>query len=179
MSDKNSIVAVYETHTDAEAGVQELQKAIFDITTLSVVGKEYCSQEDLGRDYNSRDRVKYLGKMEPFGKDSGAFLRGLALFVLPGIGRVLIAGPMASAVAAVLEGAIVTDGLSALGVGFFSLGIPKNCILRYETSLMADKFLLVAHGTAEEMMKAKDILRNARPEELNLHFADETVLVHA
>lgn len=96
--------------------------------------------------------------------------------MFPGIGPILIAGPLAGAVVTALEGAVATGGLSALGAGLFSLGIPEGRVLYYESSLLADKFLLIAHGSAEELMKAKTILRVTRPRELNLHFAEETVL---
>jgi len=33
--------------------------------------------------------------------------------------------------------------------------------LRYETSLKADKFLLVAHGTADEVERARGIVETA------------------
>jgi hypothetical protein len=31
--------------------------------------------------------------------------------------------------------------------------IPKNSVVKYETSIKAGKFVLVAHGTAEEVAK--------------------------
>lgn len=59
--------------------------------------------------------------------------------------------------------------MSALGAGLYSIGIPKNSVLNYETAIKADKFLLVAHGTAAEAAKAKDILSTTGPSELNQH----------
>jgi hypothetical protein len=184
MSSKNSIVAVYQTHMDAEAGVRELQRAGFDMTTLSVAGREYHSGEHLVGYYNSGYRMKYWGKMGAFWGGLWGFLAGAAFFVLPGIGPVLIAGPLAGAVVAELEravvkGAAVTGGLSALGAGLLILGIPRDHVLEYETSLMADKFLLIAHGAAAELIKAKTVLRITRPHELNLHFTGETTPAHA
>jgi hypothetical protein len=183
MTDKSSIVAVYQTHKDAEAGVKELQRAGFDMTTLSVVGREYHSGEHVVGYYNSGYGMKYWGKMQAFWGGLWGFLAGAAFFVLPGIGPVLIAGPLAGAVVAELEraaveGASVTGDSSALGAGLFSLGIPKDRVFDYETSLVADKFLLVAHGIAAELMKAKTVLRITRPDELNLHFSEETILTH-
>jgi hypothetical protein len=66
-----------------------------------------------------------------------------------------------------LEGAVVVGGLSALGAGLYSIGIPKNSVLKYETAIKADKFLLVAHGTAAEAAKARDILAATHPADLN------------
>jgi hypothetical protein len=39
----------------------------------------------------------------------------------------------------------------------------------YETALRADKFVLFAHGTAQEVEKAKRILAQNKAEEASLH----------
>ena len=68
-------------------------------------------------------------------------------------------------------GAILIGGLSALGAGLFSLGIPKDSVLKYETSIKAGKFLLIAHGTADEVEGARAILHTSGAEEINFHTA--------
>jgi hypothetical protein len=60
-------------------------------------------------------------------------------------------------VAALGEGAVV-GGLTALGAALYSVGIPKDSILRYETALKADNFVIVAHGTPDDVGTAKRIL---------------------
>jgi hypothetical protein len=176
MLDKSSIVAVYRTHTDAEAGVRELQRAGFDMSKLSIAGREYHTGEHIVGYYNSGYGMKYWGKMGAFWGGLWGFLAGAAFFLFPGIGPVLIAGPLAGAVVAALDRDAIASGLSALGAGLFALGIPENRVLSYESSLLADKFLLIGHGVDRELMKAKTILRITRPDELNLHFAEEPVL---
>ena len=106
-------------------------------------------------------------------------LVGAAFFVIPGVGPVLIAGPLVAWVVGALEGAVAVGGLSVLGAALYSIGIPKDSILRYETAVKADKFVLVAHGTADEVMKAKNILKGTSPEESNVHFVDQGVLTTA
>jgi hypothetical protein len=176
MSDKNSIVVVYGSHNAAEAAVKELQKSGFDIKKLSILGKEYHTEEHVVGYYNAGDRMKYWGKMGAFWGGLWGLLVGAAFFVIPGIGPVLIAGPLAAWVVGALEGAVAVGGLSVLGAGLYSIGIPKDSIIRYEEALKADKFVLVAHGTSDEVMKARDILKGTKPEESNVHFADQGVL---
>jgi hypothetical protein len=77
------------------------------------------------------------------------------------VGPVLVAGPFVATIVAALEGAVVVAGLSAIGAGLYSLGIPKNTVLRYESALKADKFLVAVHGTGDEVKKAQDILATA------------------
>ena len=96
-------------------------------------------------------------------------LFGAAFFFIPGIGPILVAGPLVAWIVAGLEGAVVVGGLSVLGAALYSMGIPKNSIVTYETALKSDKFLLVAHGTAEEVAKARDILQTTHPMEVGIH----------
>ena len=49
-------------------------------------------------------------------------------------------------------------GLSALGAALYSIGIPRDSIVEYETALKSDKFLLMVHGTADEVALAQRIL---------------------
>jgi hypothetical protein len=52
---------------------------------------------------------------------------------------------------------------------FYSIGIPKDSIVKYETALKADQFVLIAHGTAAEVAKAKDIIETTHPAQVSLH----------
>ena len=63
----------------------------------------------------------------------------------------------------------MVGGLTTVGAGLFSIGIPKDSVVKYESALKADKFILLAHGTAAEVAKAKDIILTTHPTELALH----------
>jgi hypothetical protein len=169
MTDTDAVVAIYDSHSAAETAVKELQRSGFDMKKLSVVGKDYHTDEQIVGYYNAGDRMKYWGKMGAFWGGLWGLLFGAAFFWVPGVGPLLVAGPLAAWVVGTLEGAVVVGGLSALGAGLYSIGIPKDSVLKYETAVKADKFLLVAHGTASETAKAKDILSTTRPTELNQH----------
>ena len=106
MSENNAVVAIYNTHTEAERAIKELQKSGFDIKKLSIVGKEYHSEEHVIGYYNTGDRMKYWGKMGAFWGGIWGLLFGAAFFAIPGIGPVLMAGPLVAWIVGVLEGAI-------------------------------------------------------------------------
>src|SRR3984893_8445772 len=123
--------------------------------------------------YNAGDRMKYWGKMGAFWGGLWGLLFGAAFFLVPGIGPVLVAGPVAASIVAALEGAVVVGGLSAIGAGLYSIGIPKDSILQYEVALKADKFLLIAHGAADELAKAKETIERTAPIEVNVHTSEK------
>ncbi|MFZ0246130.1 general stress protein [Candidatus Binatus sp.] len=169
MTKTNSVVAIYDTHSLAEEAVKNLQRSGFDMKKLSIVGKDYHPEEHVTGYYNTGDRMKFWGKLGAFwGGIFGLFL-GAGFFLIPGIGPVLAAGPLVSMIIGALEGAVVVGGLDAIGAGLYSIGIPKDSILKYESSLKANKFLLMAHGTAAEVAKARDIMQTTRPAELAMH----------
>jgi hypothetical protein len=85
------------------------------------------------------------------------------------LGPLLVAGPLVSWIVGALEGAIVVGGLSAIGAGLYSLGIPKDSILQYETAIKAGKFVLIAHGSMDDITNAKEILNRTKPETLVHH----------
>jgi hypothetical protein len=91
------------------------------------------------------------------------------LFVVPGIGPLIVFGPLVAWIVGALEGAVVVGGLSALGAGLYSIGIPKNSIVQYEAALKADKFLVIAHGTADEVLKAKGIIEATGGTQTTIH----------
>jgi hypothetical protein len=83
-----------------------------------------------------------------------------------------VAGPLVAWIVAGLEGAVEVGALGALGAGLFSIGIPKNSIVKYETAIKTDQFVLVAHGTATEAAKAKDIIETTHPASFTMHAAE-------
>jgi uncharacterized membrane protein len=169
MPENDVVVAVYKDHQSAEEAVQELQRAGFDMKKLSIVGKDYHTEEHVTGYYNAVDRMKYWGKLGAFWGGVWGLLFGAAFFAVPGIGPVLVAGPLVAWIVGALEGAIVTGGLSAIGAGLYSIGIPKDSVVRYETELKVSNFLLIAHGAGEEIAKARDILKTTSAEEVNVH----------
>ena len=169
MSDKNAVVAIYESHAQAEEALKELQRSGFDMKKLSIVGKDYHTEEQVVGYYNAGDRMKRWGKSGAFWGGLWGMLFGAAFFAIPGFGPVLVAGPLVAWIIGALEGAVVVGGLSAVGAGLYSLGIPKDSVVRYESALKSDKFLLLAHGTADEVERAKGIMRTAQPVEVAMH----------
>ena len=169
MSEKSAVVAVYESHDLAEAALKELQKSGFDMKKLSIVGKDYHSEEQVVGYYNAGDRMKRWGSSGACWGGFWGLLFGSAFFAIPGIGPILVAGPIVAWILGALEGAVVVGGLTMLGAGLYSIGIPKDSIVEYETAIKSDKFLILAHGTAEEVAKAKAIMGTSRAEGVAVH----------
>src|SRR5450432_3339885 len=140
-SEKHSAVAVYETHPQAEAALKEMQRCGFDMKRLSIVGKDYHTEEQVIGYYNAGDRMKRWGKSGAFWGGMWGLLFGSAFFMIPGFGPILVAGPAVAWIIGALEGAAVLGGLSAVGAGLYSIGIPEDSVVQYEAAIKSDKFL--------------------------------------
>jgi len=167
--EKNTCVTVFETHEDAEKAVKELENAGYNMKKLSIVGTDYRKEDNVVGYYNMGDRVKFWGSRGAFWGALWGVLFGSAFFFVPGIGPLVLAGPIVSMLVGALEGAITVGGLTALGAALYSIGIPKNSVLDYETALKSHKFLLIAHGSLAEVQQARDTLSNAGIEDAKLH----------
>ena len=169
MSVKNSVVAIYDSHAQAEAAIKELQEAGVDMKSLSIAGKDTHTDEHVVGYYNAGDRMKYWGKMGAFWGGFWGLLFGSAMFAIPGIGPILVAGPLVAWIVGALEGAVVVGGVSAVGAGLFSIGVPKDSVIKYDVALKTDKFLLIVHGTPEAVNTAKHIIEGTEHHSYNVH----------
>jgi uncharacterized membrane protein len=155
MKQENAMIALYDTHEEAEQAVRKLEKSGFDMKQLSIVGKDYHTSEDVIGYYNVGDRMKSWGGTGAFWGGIWGLLFGSAFFIVPVVGPLLAAGPFVAALVGVLEGAVVVGGLGVIGAALADIGIPKDSILAYETEIKAGKFMLIAHGKHDEVQKAK------------------------
>ncbi len=151
-------VAVYDSHTQAEAAVKALQRAGFDMKKLSIIGRDYHTEEHVVGFLNAGDRAKFFGKLGAFWGGLMGVLFGSALLFVPVVGHIVILGPLAATVFGGLQGAVLVGGASALVGALSAIGIPKDSVLRYETALKSDKFLVIVHGDGQDIMRAHELL---------------------
>ncbi len=159
---ERNCVAIFARHQDAEAAIQNLQRAGFDMKKLSILGRDYHTEERAVGFYNGGDRVKHWGKLGAFWGGIFGILLAPALFWIPGVGPILTGGVVGSFLMGTVEGAavgaVVTGGASVLVAALTGMGIPKDSVIRYEAALKADNYLLIASGTASEVERARAIL---------------------
>ena len=167
--EKSAVVAVYDSHEEAEKAIQELQKSGFDMKNLSIVGKDYQTEEEVVGYYSTGDRMKSWGKKGAFWGGLWGMMFGSAFFLIPGIGPLLAAGPLVAWIVGALEGAVAVGGLSALGAGLYSIGIPEDSILEYEKQVKFGKFVVIAHGAAGEANKAQGTLGTTKHQGMKEH----------
>ena len=155
---ESSVVAVYHDQTSAEHALRQLHEAGFATSDLSIVGRDFqMSEQPIG--------FISAGDYASAGAAAGAWFGGLfglcvgaAFLVLPGLGPVVIAGPLATAILAGIEGALAGTALGSLAGALIGWGIPRERALKYETHVKGGKFLVIARGEPQAIARARELL---------------------
>lgn len=153
---------VFDTHAEADQAIRWLDRSGFDVKKLSLVGKGYHTEEHPIGFYTTGDRVKAWGGIGAFWGGIWGLLLAPAVFFLPGLGLMVMAGPVVATLIAALEGAVVVGGVSALGAALMQTGASKDQVIKYETALKADKYVLTVHGNADDLAKARAVLVSSK-----------------
>lgn len=163
MSKQNSSIYVFDTHTAAEEAIRSLGTAGFDMRKLSLIGKGYHSEEKPMGFYTAGDRIKSWGTRGAFWGGIWGMLFAPAVFMLPGLGIVGLAGPLVATLVGALEGAAVVGGLSAVGAALAQIGTPKDDAIKFEAALKVDRYLLIVHGNDDDQAHARTLLAKETP----------------
>ena len=69
-----------------------------------------------------------------------------------------MAGPIVATIVGGVEGAVVVGGLSVLGAAIKASGSTEQQAIKYESALKVEKYVLLVHGSSEDLAKASAIL---------------------
>jgi hypothetical protein len=169
MPNSDTAVAVFDDHEAAEKAVKKLTQAGFDMKALSIIGKGFHTEEKVTGFYNTGDRMTFWGTRGAFWGSLWGVLFGGVFLTIPMTGPVIVVGYLTATLIAMVEGAVVVGGLSALGGALASIGIPKNSVINYEAAIKADGFVVMAHGSADQVARAKAIMATANASRADVH----------
>ena len=142
---------------------------------LSIVGKDYHTEEHVVGYYTTGDRMLYWGKLGAFwGGFWGPALR-LRLFLGAGHRSAAGGGTVGHVDRRRARRGRRVRWVYALGAALYSIGIPQKSVLQYETEVKSGKLLLVANGTPAEVERAKEILHQAQANVVAVHASHATV----
>jgi hypothetical protein len=167
--EEESVVAVYGTHAAAESAVKAVQQAGIDMRKLSIVGKGFHTEEHALGFYSAGDRMRFWGGRGAFFGSLWGMLFGNALFLIPGLGPLVVMGPLVGWIAGVLEGAAVGGAAGVLAAGLASIGIPADSVVKYDLEVKAGRFLVLAHGSTDLVDRAREVLLTTGASQVTAH----------
>ncbi len=163
-----AVVASYRSHGDAEAAVRRLAAEGVPVGTISIIGRNFETHEDIQGFYRPADAMlDGAGEGAWFGGLFGLMLGAMGFFIMPIVGGLMVLGPLAGMIAGAIGGA----GVGALISGLVTMGVPRDQALKYQERLQAGEFLVVVHGSAEVTARAHKILDSTERTHLQTHFA--------
>lgn len=150
------VAAVFAQADDAYAVVAQMIERHFPMDRVSVLQRAQGQGDDvLGIAYaNEKERFKVWGVQGALWGSLGGLLAGAAgLLLLPGVGPLLVAGPLIEAIA----GAAVGAGLAAAGaaathltIALRRLGIPEQSLQTLHQAVMDGKTVVLIHCDNED-----------------------------
>ncbi len=141
---------VFETQLTADLALRRLRRSGFNMNLLSLLCKGPYNEE-VSEGFSAQgDPATCWGGAGGFWGGVWSLLSPPALFMLPGLGLVGMTGPLLTTFADVMEREAPAGGRSVLGSALAQVGLHDAEVLRYETALAADKYLLIVHAGAEQ-----------------------------
>ena len=162
---KESIIAAYQTHEQAENAVRKLEKAGIPIDEISIIGRDFQVREDIEGYYRPSDAAKEGAGLGAWFGGLFGLLSGFGLFVFPVAGPLIVLGPLAGLIAGAATGA----GIGSLVSALMSLGLSRDEALKAEARVEAGEFLVAVTGTADEISRARSVLEDTNHAGLETH----------
>jgi hypothetical protein len=163
--DDRAVIAVFPDLGAAERAVLKLTQEGFPVDRVSIVGKDMESELRVSGFVTTGD---IAGPSAATGAWVGGLfgvLSGAAMLFIPGLGGLVVLGPLAAAAVGAAEGAVLGGAVGAL-LGHF---VAKKHLPKYEELVRTGSYLLVVHGTEEEVVRAQQLLTDLGSSDVQRH----------
>lgn len=148
-------VGIYDSEDKAIRAIEKLIEDDFPADRLSLLRKTGGMGDDmLGLAYtNTAERVKAWGEHgAAWGALWGLLAGATGLFVLPGIGPLLAAGPMVEALGGAIAGAAAAGGVMSgaavvteLASALHRIGVPAQEIEQIHNAIESGRYVVILH----------------------------------
>lgn len=168
-------VGVFPNRQAAEQALHELRDSGFPMDRVSAIAKDAEHRGDIAgaevRDHgNLADEGAKVGAVSggALGGLTG-LLVGLGALAIPGIGPVMLAGAVGTALATTLTGGAIGAVTGGLLGGLIGLGIPEDRARVYNDRVAQGDYLVIVEGTDTEIARAEAILHHRGIEEYGVY----------
>ncbi|MES1026001.1 general stress protein [Gloeocapsa sp. BRSZ] len=173
---KRRAIGVFSSYLDAEQAINDLRDRGFSIDNISIIARDEATQDEIaGIDVNDTFDNK-AGEGATAGALTGGVLGGitgllvgLGSLVVPGVGPVLFAGEVASALTSAIAGGAVGAATGGLLGALLGLGIPEERARIYNEQVAGGGYLVIVDGTTQDIINAEAILMNRGIQEFGVY----------
>lgn len=158
-------VGVFSSYSEAEGALNELKNSGYPMNQVSVVARDAEKNDSIaGADLSDK-----VGNKADEGATSGAIaggtvggltglLVGIGALAIPGIGPVMTAGALGTALATALSGGAIGAAAGGLLGALVGLGIPEERAKAYNDRVSHGDYLVMVEGSQDEIDRAQTIL---------------------
>ncbi len=176
---KRILLALADSNECAQSALRKVMENDYPMDRVSLLGRASSSGDDpIGIYYGSAgDRMKGWGKLGAFWGGLWGLLSGaVGIFLLPGLGPVMAAGPLVESLTGAAAGAGVgggamagAGGLSYFTVAVHRLGIPEEEIERIESHVQNNGYVLMLLVAEDEVRTWRNVLEDAAVREVSVY----------
>jgi hypothetical protein len=164
-----SVVTTYDSLDKAEAAVRSLDKNKFPIQQVTIIAKGLENEKQVHGYVTACDVSKQGAATGAWVGGLFGLLAGAAFLWVPGLGPLVVAGSLTSTLLGGVEGALAGAAVGGIFSGLAAWGISKQHILKYQDVVKAGKYLVVAHGTPDEVGLAHRVLEASGAAGIDVH----------
>jgi hypothetical protein len=165
-----TIIAVYDTLSNARDAVQNLVDSGIPAADVSVVmydeNGEYSQMLEGGNISGVTDDDVTAGEGAAFGALAGLAI-GLGALMIPGIGPVIAAGPLAAALTAGTVGAVAGAATGGLTAGLVDMGVPEEDATMYADSISNGGAMVIVKVPDNMVESSSTVMSSCGPIDVN------------
>jgi uncharacterized protein (TIGR02271 family) len=158
-------VGAFPNRAQATQALHDLKKSGFSMDKVSVIAKDAGQKDGIA----GAEVTKKVGNKADEGAGVGALsggtlggltglLVGLGTLAIPGVGPIMLAGEVATALATTAAGTAIGAATGGLLGGLVGLGIPEDRAKFYNDRVAQGDYLVIVDGSQDEVRRAEAIL---------------------
>jgi len=155
-----TIIGVFTSRSNAENAVNSLRQQGFTNEEINIISKKQEGDDESGNAFEEDDILDGTLTGSTLG-GIGGLLLGAGALVIPGIGPIIAAGPIAGAISGAIAGGI-TGGL-------IDWGIPAEESHHYEQEVVQGSVLAIVRTDSGKVNSVAQILRQNGAKEVKNH----------
>lgn len=178
-------VGVFPERQSAEQALHELRDSGFPMERVSIVTRDADKHDEIA----GADVREHVGNKADEGAAIGAvsggalggltgLLVGLGSLAIPGVGPIMLAGTVATALATTLAGGAIGAVSGGLLGALIGLGIPEERARVYQDRIARGGYLVIVDGTDAEIARAETFLHRRGIEDYGVYDAPDRTSTH-
>ena len=152
--DEDTVVAVFANTVAAGQALERLRVGGIGPESISVVGRSFHVEERLSGYYSLGEGPRYVGRAQEFWSGLMTAARFQAFLWLPGIGPLVIAGPLVDPLMCRLTAEGADTNTTAFASALMDIGFVPTVARKYESAINGDMVLVMVRGQADAVGRA-------------------------